>query len=58
VIKKDILTAAGGKGLLSKIVGGNPDITIVNGKIVLQGTGGGFRGKTYNTGLNANDFLK
>jgi len=41
------------------MVGTNPDVTVINGKIVLQGTKDSpFKGKTYNTGLNANDFLK
>jgi hypothetical protein len=56
-LKNDILKAVS-KGRFEKIVGGNPNITVVNGKIVLQGVGGVFKGKTYNTGLNANDFLK
>jgi RHS repeat-associated protein len=57
VIKKSILNATG-KGSFSKVIGDNPDITVVNGKIVLQGTKPGFKGKTFNTELNANDFLQ
>ena len=56
-LKPTILSAAG-KGNFSKMVGTNPDITVVNGKIVLQGTGPGYKGKTFNTNLNANDFLQ
>jgi len=59
ILKPDIIKAAGGKKKLNGIVGNNPDITVSNGKIVLQGTKDSpFRGKTYNTNLNANDFLQ
>lgn len=59
VLKPDIIKAAGGKNTLNSIVGHNPDITVVNGEIVLQGTKDSpFRGKIHNTRLNANDFLK
>ncbi len=58
VIKSNILTAAG-KGSFSKIVGTNPDISVISGKIILQGAKDSpFKGKTFNTGLNAIDFLK
>lgn len=56
VLKKDILKAVGKD--ISKVIGKNPDITVESGKIVLKGTGGGFRGKTYNTGLSASDFFE
>jgi RHS repeat-associated protein len=55
-IKNNILKATG-LGKFEYKVGSNPDVSVVNGKIVLQGSGGGFLGKTYSTGLNANDFL-
>lgn len=58
-IKPNIIKAAGGKSYLNGIVGHNPNVTIVNGKIVLQGTKDSpFRGIVHNTGLNANDFLQ
>lgn len=58
VIKPNIISAAGGKDYLNGIVGRNPNITIANGKIVLQGVKDGpFGGKIHNTGLNANDFF-
>ena len=56
-IKPNIFSTVG-RSNFEKIVGSNPNITVVNGKIVLQGVGDGFKGKTYNTGLNAIDFLK
>jgi hypothetical protein len=57
-VKGNILTKAV-QGKFEKVVGTNPDITVVNGKIVLQGSKNSpFHGKTYKTDLNANDFLK
>ncbi|MDR2149133.1 MAG: RHS repeat-associated core domain-containing protein [Tannerella sp.] len=56
-IKNDILNTVG-RNNFSHIVGDNPNISVVNGKIVLVGAGGGFAGKPFNTGLNANDFLQ
>lgn len=56
-LKPDILDVAG-RGNFSKVVGKNPDIFVENGKIHLRGVGGGFKGKTYSTGLNASDFFK
>lgn len=32
-------------------------VIIQKGNIILQGTGGGFKGKIYNTGLKAIDFF-
>ncbi len=52
-IKPSILSRAGS---FSKMVGRNPDIKIVGGKIRLTGTGP-FKGKSFNTGLNASDFF-
>ena len=53
-IKPNILKKAGD---FSKVVGRNPDIKLVNGKIKLTGTGP-FKGKSFSTGLDAADFLK
>ena len=52
-IKPDILGRAGS---FSKVVGRNPDIKIVGGRIRLTGTGP-FKGKSFNTGLDASDFF-
>lgn len=54
-IKPAILGSTGKSNYLGS-VGKNPDITVIGGKIVLQGTVPGFTGKSYNTGLNANVF--
>ena len=53
-IKPNILNSAGN---YSKHVGTNPNVFIQKGQIMLQGTGGGFQGKVYNTGLKATDFF-
>lgn len=37
------------------IVGKNPDIKIIDGEIILQGTGD-FKGKTFKTGLSIDNF--
>lgn len=37
-------------------VGGNPDIEVIGGKILLKGTGL-FKGKSFDTDLNASDFF-
>lgn len=55
-IKPEILGKAN-PSKYSQTVGRNPDIKIVNGKVVLEGQGP-YRGKTYETGLSANDFFK
>ncbi|MDH6311931.1 hypothetical protein M2137_000690 [Parabacteroides sp. PFB2-10] len=52
-IKPNILNKAGD---FSRMVGKNPDVKIVNGKIKLTGTGS-FKGKSFNTGLDAIDFF-
>ncbi len=52
-IKPNIL---GKSGNFSKVVGRNPDIKIVGGRIRLTGTGP-FKGKSFNTGLDASDFF-
>jgi len=52
-IKPNILSNSGN---FSKIVGKNPDVKIVSGKIILQGTGP-FRGKSFNSGLSASDYF-
>lgn len=64
-IKETILKQAGhpdylretGKGHYSKVVGDNPDVDIKNGKIILKGTLSGFKGKTYETGLESSLFF-
>ncbi len=53
-IKPGVLGSA---GKYYKYVGDNPDIFIQKGNIMLRGTGGGFVGKTYDTGLNVFDFF-
>ena len=55
-IKPEILGKAN-PSKYSQTVGRNPDIKIVNGKVVLEGQGP-YRGKTYETGLSASDFFK
>lgn len=40
-----------------RIVGRNPDIDVKKGKIILKGTGDQYKGKTYDTDLDADDFL-
>jgi hypothetical protein len=52
-IKPEILKKA---GKFQGKVGKNPDIKVVNEKIVLTGTGS-FKGKSFKTDLNASDFL-
>lgn len=52
-IKKKILGAAGD---YAKKVGNNPDIKVNSKKIVLTGTGD-FKGKSFETGLAAGDYL-
>ncbi len=66
-VNKYLYHPSGGKGVKNQIlgkvknfenfVGDNPNITVVNGEIVLVGQGGKYLGKTHNTGLQANDFL-
>lgn len=57
-IKKTIFNKVG-KRNFSKVVGGNPDIVVQNGKIILQGTkNGAFSGKTYPTNLDAKVYFK
>ena len=59
IIKQKILTAASKEKDFSKIVGTNPDIAVVSGKIVLKGAAKGpFAGKSFNTGLNASNFFQ
>ncbi|MGB7415978.1 MAG: RHS repeat-associated core domain-containing protein, partial [Thermosynechococcaceae cyanobacterium] len=54
-IKPNILKKA---GKFQGKVGKNPDIKVVNGKIQLKGSSTGpFKGKSYNTDLNASDFF-
>jgi len=53
-IKPSILNSSGN---FSRIVGRNPDIKIVNGRIRLTGNGP-FKGKSFNTGLDASDFFE
>jgi len=55
-IKDNILDAAGRKQF-GRIVGDNPDIKVVKDKIVLSGRGDRFKGKEFETGLNAADYL-
>jgi hypothetical protein len=55
-IKKSILTRAG-KSNFSDIVGTNPDTKVIGGKIVLVGAGLEFKGKNYQTDLDAGDFF-
>jgi hypothetical protein len=58
VIKPNILKDAAKIKDFSRIVGTNPDITVIGGKIVLKGAAKGpFAGKSFNTGLNASDFF-
>ncbi|UBM60052.1 hypothetical protein LAG90_05255 [Marinilongibacter aquaticus] len=55
-IKPDILKSSGS---YKNIVGNNPDIKIVNGKIILTGTKNSpYMGKSFNTKLNSLDFFK
>ncbi|UBM59231.1 hypothetical protein LAG90_00980 [Marinilongibacter aquaticus] len=55
-IKPKILNSSGN---FEKLVGTNPDIKIVSGKIILTGSSRGpFKGKSFNTGLKSMDFLK
>ena len=52
-----MLKTVGGLKSFDKIVGGNPDIIIERGEIILKGAKGTFRGKTLKTGLKAEDYL-
>jgi RHS repeat-associated protein len=54
VIKPSILKSA---GKFQKVVGNNPDIMLDGGKVFLKGTGP-FRGKTFETGLDAINFFE
>jgi hypothetical protein len=54
--KKSILAKAG-KSNFSGVVGTNPDVKVIGGKIVLVGAGAEFKGKSYETGLDADDFF-
>ncbi|MGD9494462.1 MAG: RHS repeat domain-containing protein [Bacteroidales bacterium] len=56
VVKKKILTAAG-KTNYQHIVGNNPDVIVKNGKIWLSGTESNFKGKEFETVLDALMFL-
>ncbi len=59
IIKPKILKEARKVQNYVRIVGSNPDVTIVNSKIVLQGAKNSpFAGKTLNTELNVIDFFK
>ncbi len=53
-IKDDILTDA---GEFRAKVGNNPDVKVDNGKIRLTGTADQFKGKTFNTDLDAEDYF-
>ena len=57
VVKPDVLKTVGGLKSFDKIVGGNPDIIIERGEIILKGAKGTFRGKTLKTGLKAEDYF-
>ncbi|XWN35354.1 MAG: hypothetical protein ROO73_00985 [Roseivirga sp.] len=52
-IKRNILKRAGN---FSKVVGKNPDVKIIGGKIRLTGRGP-FKGKSFNTDLDVTDFF-
>ena len=54
--KKSILAKAGSSNF-SGVVGTNPDIKVIGGKIVLVGAGADFKGKSYPTELDASDFF-
>jgi len=54
-IKPNILKAVG-KRNFANVVGKNPNVTVKNGKIILQGTGAN-SGKVYKTGLDASKFF-
>jgi hypothetical protein len=55
-IKPKILKSAG-KANYVKIVGDNPDIQVNSDKIILIGVASKFRGKSYETDLDASSFL-
>ena len=52
-----MLKTVGGLKSFDKIVGGNPDIIIERGEIILKGVERTFRGKTLKTGLKAEDYF-
>lgn len=56
-IKGEVLKAAGKVTKFEKVVGKNPDIGVQDGKIILNGVGK-YKGKSINTGLNAEDFFQ
>jgi hypothetical protein len=55
-IKKSILAKVGTINF-SGVVGTNPDVKVIGGKIVLVGAGSEFKGKSYPTDLDASDFF-
>lgn len=55
--KKAFLTMVGHKNF-ARAVGGNPDISFKGTKIILTGTGQGFKGKNYVTNYSIPDFVK
>lgn len=57
VVKPNVLKTVGKLKSFDKIVGGNPDIIIERGEIILKGAKGTFRGKTLKTGLKAEDYF-
>jgi hypothetical protein len=54
--KKSILAKVGSSNF-SSVVGTNPDVKVIGGKIVLVGAGADFKGKSYPTDLDASDFF-
>lgn len=54
--KKSILAKVGSSNF-SGVVGTNPDVKVIGGKVVLVGAGADFKGKSYPTDLDASDFF-
>jgi hypothetical protein len=57
IVKNKILKTARKVGKYEHVVGDNPDIGVEGGKIILKGVEQSFKGKTFNTGLDAEKFL-